>query len=100
MNAVMYYKVFPSEVSKRVLSPDDVRAVCAVYDPARPHGVRARPRATRAAPWRRAAGTAAATSLSASSPASGCSARRSADALVPSPLDERARVSARGRARA
>jgi len=37
MSAVMYFKVFPSEVSKRVLSPDDIRAVCTVYDPSRPH---------------------------------------------------------------
>jgi hypothetical protein len=37
MNAVMYYQVDFNEVSKRLLSPDDVRAVCAVYAPSRPH---------------------------------------------------------------
>jgi hypothetical protein len=37
MNAVMYYQVNPNEVSKRVLSPDDIRAVCTVYAPSRPH---------------------------------------------------------------
>jgi hypothetical protein len=37
MNTVMFNKTDPGETKKRVLSPDDIRAVCTIYAPSKAH---------------------------------------------------------------